>query len=168
VSRFEIRRASEKDLDECIWVIREAFSTVTTEFNITQENCPTNRAFIEKVHLLEDFEKGNLMYVLAADQRIVGFMQLKYDQERSYELKNMAVLPGKRHMGYGKALLDFAKAQVLELGGSVIEIGIIEENTILKNWYIANGFKHIGTKKFDHLPFTVGFMEYAVGELSQE
>ena len=41
-----------------------------------------------------------------------------------------------------------------------ITIGIIEENTVLKNWYADHGFVHTGTKKFPHLPFTVGFMTY--------
>lgn len=35
-----------------------------------------------------------------------------------------------------------------------------EENTILKTWYAANGFVHTGTKKFKHLPFTTGYMEW--------
>jgi len=41
-------------------------------------------------------------------------------------------------------------------------IGIIEENEKLKKWYSDLGFVHIGTKKFEHLPFTVGFMEIDV------
>ena len=30
---------------------------------------------------------------------------------------------------------------------------------MLKAWYQSQGFIHTGTKTFDHLPFTVGFME---------
>jgi diamine N-acetyltransferase len=164
VSQFEIRRASNEDLDKCVGVIREAFGTVAREFHITKENCPTNRAFIEKIHLQEDFEKGNRMYVLVAGEKIVGFMQLERGEAGHYNLKNVAIASKQRHMGFGVALLCFAKDKVLELGGKVIEIGIIEENAVLKDWYAANGFKHMGTRKFDHLPFTVGFMECVVGE----
>lgn len=39
-----------------------------------------------------------------------------------------------------KLLLDHAKDTVKSLGGSIIKIGIIEESTVLKNRYIANGF----------------------------
>lgn len=49
------------------------------------------------------------------------------------------------------------------------EFGLTEQNAAtngafmklerLKNWYLKNGFIHIGTKKFDHLPLAVGFME---------
>lgn len=40
----------------------------------------------------------------------------------------------------------------------LITIGILEENKVLKEWYIKNGFVCNGTRKFEHLPFTVGFM----------
>jgi hypothetical protein len=43
---------------------------------------------------------------------------------------------------------------------SVTFKGIVEDDTVLKNWYTANGFTHTGTKRFGHLPFTVGFMEW--------
>ncbi|MPN36714.1 hypothetical protein SDC9_184224 [bioreactor metagenome] len=57
-------------------------------------------------------------------------------------------------------LIDYAKEKVRAFGGQKITIGIIEENTRLMNWYTANGFVHTGTRKFNHLPFTVGFMEW--------
>ena len=57
-------------------------------------------------------------------------------------------------------MLNFAKETVKNLGGNTFKIGIIEESTVLKEWYITNGFVHIGTKKYDHLPFTSGYLEY--------
>lgn len=48
------------------------------------------------------------------------------------------------------------------LAANKIKIGIVEENTILKEWYEKIGFVHTGTKKFEHLPFTVGFMEIEI------
>lgn len=83
-----------------------------------------------------------------------------FEKEAVYELLNLAVLPEVRHKGYGKILLNSAKQEVINLDGNKIKIGIIEESHILKNWYLLNDFVHIGTKKFEHLPFTVGFMEW--------
>lgn len=77
-------------------------------------------------------------------------------------MNNLSVLPEFRHKGYGKELLDICKSKVKELGANKITIGIIEENTKLKEWYTAYGFIHTGTRKFGHLPFTVGFMELNV------
>ena len=66
------------------------------------------------------------------------------------------------HFGHGKELLDFCKDKVRIFGGTKITIGIVEENAVLKNWYTSNGFVHVGTKGFDHLPFSVGFMEWGI------
>jgi len=104
------------------------------------------------------------MYGLFENERLVGYASVSKvkDTDNVYELHNLTVLPDYRHKGYGKQLLDFCKAKVKELGGVKINIGITEENTVLKNWYTANGFIHTGTKKFDHMPITVGFMEWEV------
>ena len=56
------------------------------------------------------------------------------------EVKQMNMLPEYRHNGFGKLLLDHAKETVKFLGGNTIKIGIIEESTVLKNWYIAKNF----------------------------
>ena len=100
------------------------------------------------------------MYGLYCDRRLVGYVSLSQENDGVYELHNLAVLPEHRHEGYGKKLLDFCKNKIKALGCNKITIGIIEENTVLKNWYTANGFAHKGTKTFAHLPFTVGFMEW--------
>lgn len=81
----------------------------------------------------------------------------------SVELNNLAVLPEYRHLGIGKELVDYAITYAKNiLGANKIKIGIVEENTILKEWYEKIGFVHTGTKKFEHLPFTVGFMEIEI------
>lgn len=100
------------------------------------------------------------MYALYVGKKMIGYMSLSKESEDTYELHNLSVLPEYRHKGFGKLLLDHAKDVVKALGDNVIKIGIIEESAILKNWYIQNGFVHIGIKKFDHLPFTSGYLEW--------
>ncbi len=96
------------------------------------------------------------------DEKIIGFVSLTGKDEGIFELNRLAILPEWRHFGYGKKLLDFCKAKVRELGGNKITLDIIEENTRLRDWYAANGFIHTGTRKFAHLPFTTGHMEWRV------
>ena len=45
------------------------------------------------------------------------------------------------------------------LGCSRMEIGIVEENRVLRRWYEGFGFVHTGVKKFEFFPFTCGYME---------
>ena len=86
-------------------------------------------------------------------------MSISIDKENTAELHNLAVLPDYRHKGYVKSLLDYCEKKAKEMGCNKIKIEIIEESKILKDWYLKNGFIHLFKKKFEHLPFTVGFME---------
>lgn len=157
-----IRLMQENEVEQCVEVIRQGFGTVARDFGLTQENCPTNGAFMKVERLKADMDKGKLMYVICESDKIVGFMELEKIDDHKYELQKITVLPEVRHSGYGKRMLDYAKRIVAEAGGSLIAIGIIEENTTLKDWYIKNGFVHNGTHVFEHLPFTVGYLYYEI------
>lgn len=157
-----IQLVKEGELKECARVIREGFGTVAKDFHLTVENCATNGAFMTDERLRGEFEAGKPMFADWEDGEIAGFYELGdqgiRDGVHIVELEKITVIPKFRHLGIGKKLIANAKEQVKSLGGDVMTIGIIEENTVLKKWYMENGFEHNGTRKFEHLPFTVGFM----------
>ena len=160
MSKAVIQEVKKNELQECLDVIHQSFGTVAEQFGLTRENCPKHTSFIPISFLETQMDWGWHMYALYAGKKIIGYMSISKEGEDVYELHNLAVLPEYRHKGFGKILLDHAKEVVKSLGGNRIKIGIIEESTMLKDWYIANGFAHIGTKKFDHLPFTSGYLEW--------
>lgn len=157
-----IKTVAESDLPACIDVIHRSFATVAAEFGLNEQNCPTNGAFIPLTRLQNDYNKGDTMFGLYECGMLVGFMQLSKKDDGIYALEKLGVLPEHRHNGYGKKLIQFAARKVCEFDGNKISIGIIEQNTQLKNWYAANGFIHTGIKVFGHLPFTVRFMEMPI------
>ena len=159
-----IRQLDPSEFPIAAEVIRRSFATVAKDFGINEQNCPRHTSFITIEDIQKHFDWGWLMYGLYEGNQLVGHIAISKSREtdKIYEPHNLAVLPEYRHKGYGKQLLDFCKAKVKELGGEKITIGIIEENTVLKNWYAENGFIHTGTKQFSHLPFMVGFMEWEV------
>lgn len=155
-----VYQVEKEELSECLEVIHQSFKTVADEFGLTKENCLKHTSFIPLSFLETQMSWGWHMFGLYAGKKMIGYMSLFKENEDTFELHNLAVLPEYRHSGFGKLLIDQAKEVVRSLGGSIIKIGIIEESTVLKNWYITNGFEHIGTKKFDHLPFTSGYLEW--------
>ena len=100
------------------------------------------------------------------ENELAGYFSLSKDPDKTdtYVLHNLCVKPQIRKQGYGKALLDFAKDKVRELGGKILFLDFIDEYKELKEWYFKNGFEFKGTVKYEHLPFTVGFAECSVGE----
>ena len=154
-----IKQVQHSDLERCLSVIQESFTDIANEFNLTKENCPSHTSFMTIQTLLYHWDNGFLMYGFYLGNAIIGYVSLEDKGNSVFELRNLSILPEHRHNGYGKQLLDFCKVKVKELNGKSISISIIEENTVLKKWYIVNSFEHIGTKLFEHLPFTVGYME---------
>lgn len=143
-------------------IIRQSFATVARDFNLTKENCPGHTSFITDERLASKIKDGYYPFGYFADGKLVGFASLADMDGGTYEMNDVAILPEYRHFGYGKSMLDFCKEKVVELGGNNITIGIVDENTVLKDWYAANGFVHTGIKRYEHLPFTTGYMEWEV------
>ena len=153
---------NKEQLNVCLEIIRNSFMTVAEEFDITQNNCPSHTAFMTFDKLEKQFNEDRPMYLFYQDEIPVGYFSLAKCSDNEWELNNLAVLPEYRHLGIGKAMVDYAVAAVKNYGGNKISIGIIEENILLKNWYLKLGFTHISTRKFEHLPFTVGFMKMEI------
>lgn len=156
---LQFRVLSSGDTKQAAEVIRKSFATVAKEFQLTIENCPTNGAFTQEKHLMEDLTCGKALYGVFHQHEMIGFFQLEEKQNQVYSLEKVAILPEYRHQGYGARIIQQVKQLVKENGGKTIQIGIIEENNRLKNWYQQHGFIHLGTQHFENLPFTVGFMK---------
>lgn len=156
-----IREVSKKDLEECVSVIRSSFRTVADEFGFTEENAPRFTAFATTLErLLYHYEQEKRpMFVYEEDGRIAGYYSLCRQSESECELNNLCVPAAYRHRGIGKELLEHAVSEAKNMGCSVMNIGIVEENTKLRRWYEENGAKHIGTEKYDFFPFTCGKMQ---------
>ena len=157
---MQIKKVNYEQLPECLEVIYKSFATVAEEFGLTKENCPKHTSFVPLYFLESQMEWGWNMFGLFEDKTIIGYMSISKEDNDIYQLHNLAILPEYRHQGYGSKMIEYAKGVVIKLGGSKIKIGIIDESEVLKSWYISHGFNYTGNKKFDHLPFTSGYLEW--------
>ena len=155
--------ANEKELENSARVIADSFRTVAVEFNLTKDNCPTHPSLITPEQLTEMKRKGLKLFGLFEGDAQVGFAALEKKKYKVYNLEKLAVLPEHRHKGYGGKLIEFAEAYGKNAEGEKLSIGIINEHRVLKKWYEAKGFKETSAVKFEHLPFTVCFMEKTLG-----
>ncbi len=156
-----IKEINENDIIECVKVIKESFLTVADELGFTVDNAPRFTAFATTEDRLRYQLKVEQrpMYAYYDDSKIVGYYSLALQDDHECELNNLCVLPQYRHKHIGARLLEDAYAKAREKGCEKMNIGIVEENAVLRKWYETNGFVHIGTKKFDFFPFTCGYMK---------
>jgi diamine N-acetyltransferase len=155
---------SEGDLNSAVDVLRRSFATVAADMNFTEENAPTNAAFMTYERLMESVSKGIHLYGMFNDETLIGTVAIEKssDEEGVFYLERLAVIPEMRHLKKGRALLDFAFDKVREMDGRKISIGIINENVRLKHWYLDYGFIEMSIRSYEHLPFSVCFMEKKV------
>ena len=156
-----IKKVEEKDLAECVKLIRESFGTVADDFGFTVENAPRFTAFATTEDRLrwQLLEEHRPIYAFYEDGAIVGYYSLLLLDNQEIELNNLCVSPGHRHKGIGEELLKHAFEMAKELGCTKVNIGIVEENQVLRKWYESFDFVHLGTHKSPSFPFTSGFME---------
>ena len=163
-----IRPINKEEITECAELICASFQTVADTFGFTKENAPRFTVFATTPERLryQLEEEHRPMYVYVDENgAIAGYYSLALLGDGICELNNLCVSPEHRHQKIGDALIKDAFRQAAALGLSKMEIGIVEENQVLRKWYESKGFRHIGTEKFDFFPFTCGYMERP---LSQE
>jgi ribosomal protein S18 acetylase RimI-like enzyme len=151
----------EKEITTCVEVICRSFQTVAAEFGITRENAPTNPAFMTLERIQGAAAKGAVFFGAFPGKVMEGCVAVEpsHDDPRIFYIERLAVLPESRHKGLGRMLMSHAEAFIKERGGATASIGLMNENTALKNWYLSLGFMETRIQKFPHMPFTVCFME---------
>lgn len=121
-------------------LIRAAFGEVADRLGFTRENSPTFPAFVSNEKLLSQLDRpeARCMGIREAG-KWVGFVAIAPYGDDS-EIARLAVLPECRHRVYGKLLMDAACEAARAMGIAEIGLGMVNENTVLKKWYEAQGF----------------------------
>ena len=155
-----IREVRKEDIPECVRVIRHSHQTVADEFGFTEENAPRYVAFAtDENRLMWHMEKEHRLMFLDEENNVIrGYYSLLVKQDDECELSNLSVLPEYRHHGIGTELYRHAISTAREHRCKTMCWSIVEENTVLREWYERNGAVHTGTQKYDFFPFTCGYM----------
>ncbi len=103
-------------------------------------------------------KKGIKYYILERKNVPCGCVALDQAQSDVFYLQRLSVLPQFRRNGFGELLVNYALNEAKRLGARRVEIGIISDQTELKDWYRKFGFSTKKENRFQHLPFVVAFM----------
>ena len=156
-----IREVKREDIPSCVDLIRRSFMTVAETFGFTEENAPRFTAFaISEDGLYRQFDREKRpMFIAEVDGMPCGYYSLLNQGNGECELNNLAVLPEYRHRGLGKQLLEHSFVIAQQMGCHYMNIGIVEDNAVLRKWYEQNGAVHLGTRKYAFFPFTCGYLK---------
>ncbi len=155
-----IRKTTEEDIPLLSELIRRAYRDVAERFELTVENCPKHPSNCTDEWIQADFERGVRYFILEHRDKPAGCAAIEKANPDVCYLERLAVPPEYRRKGFGKALVDHLLREAGALGAKNVGIGVIAEQTDLKKWYEKAGFVEGETKRFEHLPFQVAFMNY--------
>lgn len=148
------------ELEQCLAVIHEAFGTVASARGWTSANAGGYTAFLELAALERLRTEGATFYGIREDGRLVACAALVRSRRPNVRhLEKLAVVPGVRHRGHGRALVDHVAAQARAESADTLGIAIVDDEPVLKAWYVAQGFRVTGTSSYPHLPFAVCFLQ---------
>ena len=159
---INIREADSNDISLVAGLVGECFQDVAERFGLTLENCPKHPSHCTDEWIEKDLARGVTYYVLENDVMALGCVAIEKASSDLCYLERLGVLPEARRNGYGRTLVDHIISRAKHIGAKQISIGIIADDTELKRWYLKIGFVEGETKGFDHLPFLVLFMTYAL------
>jgi ribosomal protein S18 acetylase RimI-like enzyme len=129
-----------RDAAEITRLLRRSFLDVAAALGLTEETCPSHVAFITQERLLAQLGRPDAHCLgIWEDGAWVGFVAVA-PYHNAYEITRLAVLPERRHKGYGRALVESACQVAREMGLQEIGLGIVNDNTVLKRWYQTQGF----------------------------
>jgi GNAT superfamily N-acetyltransferase len=156
----KIRVCAQKDIEVLTEIIQRSFQDVALRFGLTQENAPRHPSNCTDDWIKKDMWRGVTYFVIENENIVVGCVALEQANPEVCYLERLAVLPDQRRHGFGKILVTHVLSKAKTLGAHRVSIGIIAEQTELKNWYKEIGFVEGETKEFSHLPFHATFMSY--------
>ena len=131
---------------------------------------------LDREYIFADMPVGRALYAMAAPTVISQLINLIYNMVDAFyigrtgdpykmaattitiSLMMLNVAFGNLY-GIGGGLLRHAAETAREQHCTVMNLGIVEENTVLRKWYESHGAVHLGTKKYDFFPFTCGYMK---------
>ncbi|MCP3875046.1 MAG: GNAT family N-acetyltransferase [Desulfobacteraceae bacterium] len=157
--KIVIQKAAAKDAHALSDLIRLSYQDVAQTFNLTQDNCPKHPSNCTDDWIKKDMARGVKYSILYKDGIPIGCAGLEIAENNISYLERLAVLPEFRHKGLGEKLVEYMFSRARQMDSNTMSIGIIAEQEVLKKWYETLGFVYVETKKFDHLPFQVGFMK---------
>ena len=164
----KIRACTQKDIEVIVETIRKSFQDVAERFDLNQENAPRHPSNCTKEWIKNDMERGVAYFVIENENIVVGCVALELTKTDVCYLERLAVLSDQRRRGFGKTLVTYVLSKAKLLGANRVNIGIIADQSELKNWYRGIGFVEQESKEFSHLPFRVNFMSYELDKNHQQ
>ncbi len=141
-SGFEIRNASEKDIDQ-IYEITESAFIKYKELAATEYDLP---ALKETKEIIAEDIKNKLVLVAYINGKVVGSVRVAVNGDIGY-LSRFGVNPEYQNLGVGKALMNLVDINMKVMGVKQLQLHTAAKVKSLVCFYYGRGFYIDSTEK---------------------
>ena len=133
-----IVQAKEADLPECARIIVEAHNELGKAHGLAVNDSPAPA--LER--LRDERFAGARVYLVRDGGRSVGTFSLCRlgEDEETFELSKLSVLPDSQHRGVGGFMLEKALAAASAEGGACVVAAVLDVNEPVRQWLSRRGF----------------------------
>lgn len=151
---MKIRHSNNQDIEVIMTIIKQAQDYFKSSgIDQWQNNYPNNQVIENDIRLNES-------YVIEMNEKIVGTYVLSFRNEDTYNtIYDGAWLTNEKYAvvhriafdqsikgkGYSREILNMISSQCIEQTIFSIKIDTHEDNLVMRNMLISNGFEHCGT-----------------------
>ncbi len=139
---FEIRNASEADIDQILEITEHAFAKYK-ELARTEYDLP---ALKETKEIIAQDIKDKLVLVAYINGKVVGSVRVAVNGETAY-LSRFGVSPDYQNLGIGKALMNLVDINMKVLGVKQLQLHTAAKIKSLVVFYYGRGFYIDSTTK---------------------
>lgn len=159
---MHIRSATVEDAGIVAEIVSNSNKDVASQFGLTIDNAPKHPSFYTEDWVMSDFTRGEEYFLYEEQKQVKGCVAFEQPDPDTAYLNRLSVLPDYRHRGIGAVLVRYILEYSAQKGARTVSIGIIAEHGVLNKWYADLGFTNGEVREFDHLPFNVRYMRYAL------
>ncbi len=134
---FEVRLATEQDVENIITIVKQAFVQYCTVIGIN-----TIEALCETQQEVRDDMKHKQIYMAYYNNIPVGTIRIEIKDKKAF-ISRFSILPEYQSMGIGSKILSYVDEIFHDLQVESVELYSAVQNIQLKNFYIRNGYEII-------------------------
>lgn len=140
---YSVKRATPDQAQSIYELKVQAFGKNYLLYTIYQ--APQSVRYIEQLIAQYPLVTNESFFVVEDTTHVLGYFHA-VSRSTEYFLNYIAVDKSLRRHGLGRMLLDTYESSGRAMGYSNLSLDVFESNTPVQNWYLAHGYRQVGTK----------------------
>jgi ribosomal protein S18 acetylase RimI-like enzyme len=153
--KIKIERAKYNEAETLVSIYRDAYS------ENEKLGLPASASKVE-IYEVQDWINSTILITAKEvnSTNIIGTVRLKYNEDwQCYVISRLAVKSSCKGLGIATKLMEFAEAELSEMGEKVVRLTVAQSHPYLSKMYQKKGYEIVDERLLSDLPYDEFIME---------